>query len=99
MQVVSVLFPGISLSHLSQIISINKNYLEAIRELAAMLGDECHWMRIGSRLGGFNTPEAVPTIIVRPNDRMVHEHDTVELWWNGGIQECYRLGEIRDLFF
>ncbi len=98
MQVVSVLFPRGQLSHLTRTISTTKNHLEILRELGVMLDDSWHWMKISGRIGGFDTPEAVPTIIVRPNDRTADERDTVELWWNGGLQECYRLGEIQDLF-
>lgn len=98
MQIVSVLFPYRHLSHLSRIISTNKSHLEILRELGVMLDDKWHWMKINSRMDGFHTSEAVPTIIIRPIDRVANKNDTVELWWNGGIQECYRLGEIQNLF-
>ncbi len=99
MQVVSILFPGRHLGHLSRIISTTKSHLEILRELGSMLDDgQQHWLKINRRLDGFDTPRAVPTIIIRPNDRIAAEVDTVELWWNGGVQECYRLSEVRDLF-
>lgn len=98
MQTIEILYNRNPTHSRSIRLSTRLTYLEVLRQLGqhSALGD--HWLHIRSRLGAWITSDILPTIIVRGEGITAGPDDTVELWWNGGVLECYRLEELATMF-
>lgn len=102
MQVIEIIYDLTRVSRdgvQDHILSTRLSYLEILHKLSqGLVSDTSYSWLVGQLKPWWETSEAIPAIVVRGDNSSLSPEDTVELWWNGGILECYRLQELATMF-
>jgi hypothetical protein len=79
-------------------INTQMTYLEIMVALAKHGVEESPWFHFRSRVKGFLVASNIPNITVRAQGIVACPDDVVELWWNDGILDQYRLSDFVAMY-